>query len=131
MALLTMCMPILPGKKEKWLQKMDELNQEPAKSEFDASRETAGVHERSFLQETPGGDFVILTFEGDDPEASFGKIMQNMPEDFAEFAKEVHGLDVNAPPPPLPKLVYNSRSCLLYTSPSPRDRQKSRMPSSA
>ena len=26
--------------------------------------------------------------------------------------------------------IYN-RSCLLYTSPSPRDRQKSRMPSSA
>ena len=25
----------------------------------------------------------------------------------------------------------SSRSCLLYTSPSPRDRQKSRMPSSA
>ena len=25
----------------------------------------------------------------------------------------------------------NSRTCLLYTSPSPRDRQKSRMPSSA
>ena len=110
MALLTMCMPILPGKKEKWLQKMDELNQEPAKSAFDASRETAGVHERSFLQETPDGDFVILTFEGDDPEASFGKIMQNMPEDFAEFAKEVHGLDVNPPPPPLPKLVYDSQN---------------------
>ena len=26
---------------------------------------------------------------------------------------------------------FGSRSCLLYTSPSPRDRQKSRMPSSA
>ena len=26
---------------------------------------------------------------------------------------------------------YSSSSCLLYTSPSPRDRQKSRMPSSA
>ena len=26
---------------------------------------------------------------------------------------------------------FNKRSCLLYTSPSPRDRQKSRMPSSA
>ena len=25
----------------------------------------------------------------------------------------------------------NNRTCLLYTSPSPRDRQKSRMPSSA
>ena len=27
--------------------------------------------------------------------------------------------------------VYKDNSCLLYTSPSPRDRQKSRMPSSA
>ena len=27
--------------------------------------------------------------------------------------------------------IENSGSCLLYTSPSPRDRQKSRMPSSA
>ena len=27
--------------------------------------------------------------------------------------------------------VYRTESCLLYTSPSPRDRQKSRMPSSA
>ena len=27
--------------------------------------------------------------------------------------------------------ALNYRSCLLYTSPSPRDRQKSRMPSSA
>ena len=28
-------------------------------------------------------------------------------------------------------LLENLRDCLLYTSPSPRDRQKSRMPSSA
>ena len=28
-------------------------------------------------------------------------------------------------------VVYIQNSCLLYTSPSPRDRQKSRMPSSA
>ena len=29
------------------------------------------------------------------------------------------------------KRVAKNRACLLYTSPSPRDRQKSRMPSSA
>ena len=29
------------------------------------------------------------------------------------------------------KLISTSTACLLYTSPSPRDRQKSRMPSSA
>ena len=28
-------------------------------------------------------------------------------------------------------LKVDSKACLLYTSPSPRDRQKSRMPSSA
>ena len=28
-------------------------------------------------------------------------------------------------------IIPESNSCLLYTSPSPRDRQKSRMPSSA
>ena len=28
-------------------------------------------------------------------------------------------------------LAIDQRGCLLYTSPSPRDRQKSRMPSSA
>ena len=28
-------------------------------------------------------------------------------------------------------IIENSKACLLYTSPSPRDRQKSRMPSSA
>ena len=27
--------------------------------------------------------------------------------------------------------VFKEKACLLYTSPSPRDRQKSRMPSSA
>ena len=29
------------------------------------------------------------------------------------------------------KALYTHNDCLLYTSPSPRDRQKSRMPSSA
>ena len=38
-------------------------------------------------------------------------------------------------PPPSPQVVASvengAEACLLYTSPSPRDRQKSRMPSSA
>ena len=32
---------------------------------------------------------------------------------------------------PNAKLVYNNSPCLLYTSPSPRDKRQSRMPSSA
>ena len=110
MAIFAVCMPILPGKKELWLQKMDELKEEPMRSAFRESREAAGVHERSFLQETPHGDFVILTYEGDNPQAGFAQIMANMPPDFAEFAKEVHGLDASAGPPPMPSLVFDSRS---------------------
>ena len=109
MALLAMCMPILPGKKDKWLKMMEELHKEPMKSNFDKSREDAGVYERTFLQETPNGDFVILTFEGDDPEASFGKIMAGMDKEFAEFAQDVHGISPNGPPPELPKMIYTSR----------------------
>ena len=33
--------------------------------------------------------------------------------------------------PKLFDMIDESKNCLLYTSPSPRDRQKSRMPSSA
>ena len=106
MALMAMCMPILPGKKEMWKSMISEVQKDP---NFAASREGAGVHERSFLQETPHGDFVILTYEGDNPEAGFAQIMANMPPDFAEFAKEVHGLDASAGPPPMPTLVFDSR----------------------
>ena len=110
MALLSMCLPILPGKKEKWQQMMVTINEASAKAEMDKSREEAGVHERTFLQETPDGDFVILTFEGENPAEGLGKIMASAPEEFAAFALDVHGLDMKAPPPPLPRLVYDSRS---------------------
>ena len=39
--------------------------------------------------------------------------------------------DQPGPPPPPPAPYTHVTDCLLYTSPSPRDRQKSRMPSSA
>ena len=57
MAMLVMAIPILPGKKDLWkmevLEKMIKLN----KAETDSIREEAGVHERTFLQETPNGRF--------------------------------------------------------------------------
>ena len=52
MALQAMCMPILPGKKDKWLDMMKQVNEGAAAEEFKGAREAVGVHERSFLQET-------------------------------------------------------------------------------
>ena len=68
------------------------------------------MHERTFVQKTPAGDFLIITLEGDNPVESWAKITSSMPPDFAEFALDVHGLDVNAPPPPLPELIFDSRA---------------------
>lgn len=109
MPMLAMCMPILPGKLDKWKAMMEQVSATP---DFANSREAAGVHERSFLQQTPAGDFLIITMEGNDPAASWAQIVSTMPPEFAEFAAEVHGLDVSAPPPPLPELFFDSRAQL-------------------
>ena len=86
---------------------MDHVKSTP---EFSESREAVGVHERTLVQRTPAGDLLIITLERDDPAASWTKIMATMPPDFAEFAADVHGMDVNAPPPPLPELIFDSRA---------------------
>ena len=54
--------------------------------------------------------------------STYGHIYQ-MAEAVAEGVKQVSGAEV--------ELRRVPETCLLYTSPSPRDRQRSRMPSSA
>jgi hypothetical protein len=33
-----------------------------------------------------------------------------MPPEMADIVAEIHGFDMDAPPPPLPKLVYDSKA---------------------
>lgn len=111
MALIAFCFPILPGKKEKWQEMAAQFSKEPLKSKLNASRAAAGVHERTFLQETPKGDLVIVTLEGANPLESFMKVMSDPSmADFGKWAADVHGLDPHAPPPAPPKLVYDSKA---------------------
>lgn len=110
MALVALSLPILPGKKEQWQAMIKKMNEEPLKSALTKTRADAGVHERTFLQETPAGDMVIITLEGDNPVEAFGKMMQDPSmAEFAQFGVEVHGMDPTAPPPPMPTLVYDSK----------------------
>ena len=70
-----------------------------------------------------------------------GKLASNQGDELVNQAVEVKGLKVLAAALPgadaktlrdtMDKLKDKLKTCLLYTSPSPRDRQKSRMPSSA
>ena len=96
--LMAVVFPILPGKTPEWHAWMEELDG-PRHDEFVASRQRAGVHERTFLQSTPMGDLVIVTLEGDDPERSFGEMMSATDAFTAWFlaqAQAFHGLDPSA-----------------------------------
>lgn len=87
-----------------------QFSKEPLKSKMDAARAAVGVHERTFLQETPKGDLVIVTLEGETPFESFGKVIADPAlADFAKWVAEVHGFEPNAPPPAPPKMIYDSR----------------------
>jgi hypothetical protein len=112
-AFLAMAIPILPGKKAKWQEMADRFKAGPMKATLDASRKAAAVHERTFLQETPHGDFVIVTIDtldGGDPMAAFGKMMADPTmAEFRAWAADVHGMD-SRNPPPAPKLVYDSKA---------------------
>jgi hypothetical protein len=110
MALIALSLPILPGKEAKWQEMMDQIESGPMKDRMDALRREVGVHERTFLQEGPHGDVVIVTIEGDDPLVAFGRMMADPSmRDFAAWAADVHGLDPDAPPP-APVLIYDSEA---------------------
>ena len=60
-----------------------------------------------------------------------GQLMRAFRDVFAEFSLPVAQLLLTRDDVEDRTRYLNIRNCLLYTSPSPRDRQKSRMPSSA
>ena len=101
MAMIAVAFPILPGKTAEWRAFMAEING-PRRSEFVASRERAGAHERTYLQPTPMGDLVIVTLEGEDPARSFGQMVHATDAFtlwFVEQVKAVHGVDLTQPMP--------------------------------
>src|SRR4051812_11271346 len=113
MALFAMALPISPGKMDEWRRFIGELSG-PRNAEYKASRERAGVRERAFLQQTPHGDLVILTLEGENPGAAMGAFGQGsdpFTEWFVAQVQEIHGVDLRQPPPgPLPELVVDSQA---------------------
>ena len=110
MALLAMAFPIAPGKTEQWKKFVGELTG-ARRAEFTESRRKMGVHERTFLQQTPMGDLVLVTVEGDNPEAAFASFATDT-SPYAQWFKsevgKIHGIDLNQPPPAMPKLIVDS-----------------------
>jgi hypothetical protein len=109
--LFAMAVPILPGKTPQWNKFMKELKTTRF-NDFAESRKKLNVRERTFLQKTPQGDFVVVTLEGNDPQGAFqkfGKSNDEFTKWFAAQVKEIHGVDLNSiPAGPLPELLIDS-----------------------
>ena len=71
--------------------------------------------------EGAGGDYYYLSR----PERKDGRALKDPDKVFLVAEPRMHGMEQH------PMTHQAITACLLYTSPSPRDRQKSRMPSSA
>ena len=115
MALIAVAFPILPGKTKEWQDFIAQLNG-PRHAEFVASRERVGAQERTYLQQTPMGDLVIVTLEGDDPAKSFGQFVSGkdaFTQWFLEQTKALHGIDLSVPMPLPSSLVVDSRAAVL------------------
>ena len=97
MPMMAAVFPIVPGKTDEWRTWIAELNG-PRRAEFEASRRSVGVHERTYLQSTPMGDLVIITIEGDDPARSFGQLA-SADDEFTKWfiakASAFHGFDMS------------------------------------
>lgn len=110
--LFAMAVPILPGKTADWEKFSNELKT-TRHAQFCESRNKLNVHERTFLQKTPMGDFVIVTLEGEDPASAFANFASGNDDFtnwFTEQVKALHGFDLGAPPPgPMPELVLDSK----------------------
>jgi hypothetical protein len=101
MTLSAVAFPILPGKTADWHKFMAEING-PRRAEFVASRERVGAHERTYLQPTPMGDLVIVTFEAEDPGKAFAQMVHATDPFtlwFLEQVKALHGVDLTQPMP--------------------------------
>jgi hypothetical protein len=111
MSLVAFAAPILPGKTDQWRRFIAEL-QGPRYNDFKASRERYGVHERTFLQQTPQGDVVIVTLEGDDPVSAFQSIASSQDPFIRWFVQQVldiHGFDLSQGlPGAAPQLVADT-----------------------
>ncbi len=110
--LFAITVPILPGKTNQWKKFINDLTGKYY-DDFAESRKRLGVHERTFFQTTPQGDFVIVTLEGNEPEKAFtdfAKTNDEFTNWFSAQVKEIHGFDLSTPPQgPLPELVVDSQ----------------------
>ena len=97
----------------------------------------AKIVESKNLSREESAQVFNLIMTGETTDAQIGAFLAAMrvkgetAEELTGAAETMRNLSSKVPLTSTEKLVDTCGTCLLYTTPSPRDRQKSRMPSSA
>lgn len=98
MQAVALVLPLLPGKADADREAMLSCWRGDRKDDFQASRERHGIDaEAVWIQNTPGGDVVILYIEADDVAAAFkGVATSEDPFDrwFRDHVRNVHGVNL-------------------------------------
>jgi predicted ester cyclase len=108
-ATVTFAAPILPGQLEAWRRFTQEIGESRSAEHAESRRRLGLTREQSWLQQTPGGDLAIITFDAIDPGRAFaGLASSTAPFDrwFRDKVKELHGLDLTAPAPGAPSELF-------------------------
>jgi hypothetical protein len=110
MAVMNMMLPVLPGKEDD-VRKFAEEAMGSHRKHFDGfQKKTSTSRETWVIQETPGGSFILVWFEGDDLEAGFELMATGTGEDFDWMRgriKDVTGVDMTEPGGPLPEVILH------------------------
>jgi hypothetical protein len=108
-------MPVLPGKTEQLHKYYDELTGPRRQEGIDFGKKWNLKREVDFLQHTPNGDFLIITWEGDDLEKFMKDSIKN-PDEYTKWNMQQMQEITGAEPPkegsqeewPLPEMVVDT-----------------------
>ena len=107
----TFAAPILPGKTDAWKNAVVEING-ARKDAYLQDRRALGItKEVACLQQTPGGDFVVVYIEANDVSGILEKMIGatgSFDTWFKEAVlKECHGMDASSPLPPTNEVLID------------------------
>ena len=91
MTIIAFSIPIVERKLKDWAHIILDNLLDKNRKHTDATRDIAGVRERSCPQETPDWHILILTFERIEPVAGFLQVLQNLLPEFVAAVMKLHG----------------------------------------
>jgi hypothetical protein len=113
MATMVFALPIVPGEEDVDREMLAGMSASgPARDAYLAARRAQGLtRETGWRRKTPDGTLAIIVLEGDDVQSSLvvSATSDDPFQQFREFVKDVHGVDLANDPPPDISLITDTQ----------------------